>query len=191
MGLWFPVSAGSLSLPSSPPGLRVQQAQPVILHPPLPSRLPSFFLCQSGSERTEVGSYFLLRLPVLTHLTSFFALQRKRRLRPTGVPTPGAHPFHPLCALFAYIFPVFLSQTFSLFRNLCTFNLHSRVTVIWKIGIPFSILSPFQLSLLSLGFSSLWSFLKESLWWSILSHLSPTSHRWAHFRHNVDTPDTR
>ena len=122
--------------------------------PSLPSRLPSSFLCQSGSERTEVGSYFLLRRPVLTHLASFFALQRKWRLRPTG--PPGAHPFHALCALFTYIFPVFLSQTFSLFHSLFTFNLqtfschcHLKNRNLFLSSVPF------QFSLVSLGFSSL------------------------------------
>lgn len=65
---------------------------------------------------------------------------------------------------------------------------HSQVTATWKIGISFSVLSPFQFSLVSLGFSSLWSFLKESLWWSVLSHLFPTCHRWAQLHHNMDTP---
>lgn len=136
-----------------------------------------------------MGSYFLLRHPVLTHLTSSFVLQRKWRLRPTG--SPGQEPIlstpSVLCLpIFSLYFFLKLLVCFIAF-SLSTYK-HSQVTATWKIGISFSVLSPFQFSLVSLGFSSLWSFLKESLWWSVLSHLSPTCHRWAQLHHNMDTP---
>lgn len=146
MGLWFPVSAGSLSLPGSPSGLPIQQAQPVILHPHCrPDSHPpsSASQGQKGQRWVVTFSWDAQSSPILHPSLPF---RESGDWGQRGPQEPILSMPSVLCLpIFSLYFFLKLLVCFIVF-SLSTYK-HSRVTATWKIGISFSVLFPFNLVL--------------------------------------------